>query len=411
MSSENAVPGNPLGKLDFRATSDDAWYSVMVELDGDIMRLQYCGFSEEHDQVFKASDFKSLSEVDDFEARFRPMSVQVQDSECSKVLQGDVVCTAFSFQHEDVRFYDALVEGVEHREHASKQGQEENEEEECLCTFILLWIHGPNAGNLTATSVESICRVQSSAQIDPKVASFLNIARERFLRNGAPVLISINDESPNINHKLSFFQCLKQEAGHAQLFVNTISEGGIGNHPERTIDEDTDFGGVENQYVILLENLDKGSSPSIVSEFIHRETAISPQVYLFLNLNSDPTTKGALMLDCEKKFQELSDFLDNPNHIILSSSGRPWVIIEKLSGNNILGVISAEIQMVKSQIIFQNGYIGSTNELKVVYLGTEEYQMAKLLKDLFVEFFNHQKQLGKRLAYDVGKILQRHDTV
>lgn len=112
MSSENAVPGNPLGKLDFRATSDDAWYSVMVELDGDIMRLQYCGFSEEHDQVFKASDFKSLSEVDDFEARFRPMSVQVQDSECSKVLQGDVVCTAFSFQHEDVRFYDALVEGV-----------------------------------------------------------------------------------------------------------------------------------------------------------------------------------------------------------------------------------------------------------------------------------------------------------
>ncbi|XP_041007032.1 uncharacterized protein LOC121251754 isoform X3 [Juglans microcarpa x Juglans regia] len=345
MSSENAVPGNPLAKLDFRATSDDAWYSVMVELDGDFMRLQYCGFSEEHDQAFKASDFKSLSEVDDFEARFRPMSVQVQDSECHKVLQGDVVCTAFSFQHEDVRFYDALVEGVEHREHASKQG----EEEECLCTFVVLWIHGPNAGNLTATSVENICQVQSSAQIDPKVASFLNIARERFLGNGAPVLTSKNDESPNINHKLSFFQCLKQEAGHAQLFASTISE--------------------------------------------------------------DPTTKGALMLDCEKKFQELSDFLDNPNHIILSSNGRPWVIIEKLSGNNILGVISAEIQMVKSQIIFQNGCIGSTNELKVVYLGTEEYQMAKLLKDLFVEFFNHQKQLGKRLAYDVGKILQRHDSV
>ncbi|XP_041007030.1 uncharacterized protein LOC121251754 isoform X1 [Juglans microcarpa x Juglans regia] len=407
MSSENAVPGNPLAKLDFRATSDDAWYSVMVELDGDFMRLQYCGFSEEHDQAFKASDFKSLSEVDDFEARFRPMSVQVQDSECHKVLQGDVVCTAFSFQHEDVRFYDALVEGVEHREHASKQG----EEEECLCTFVVLWIHGPNAGNLTATSVENICQVQSSAQIDPKVASFLNIARERFLGNGAPVLTSKNDESPNINHKLSFFQCLKQEAGHAQLFASTISEGGIGNHPERTIDEDTDFGGVENQHVILVENLDKGSSPSIVSEFIHRETSISPQVYLFLNLNSDPTTKGALMLDCEKKFQELSDFLDNPNHIILSSNGRPWVIIEKLSGNNILGVISAEIQMVKSQIIFQNGCIGSTNELKVVYLGTEEYQMAKLLKDLFVEFFNHQKQLGKRLAYDVGKILQRHDSV
>lgn len=106
------------------------------------------------------------------------------------------------------------------------------------------------------------------------------------------------------------------------VYVCIWSGGGIGNYPGRTIDEDTDFGGLENQYVILLENLDKGLSPSIVLEFIHRETSISPRVYLFLDLNSNPTMKGALMLDCEKKFQQLSDFLDNPNHIILSSSGR-----------------------------------------------------------------------------------------
>jgi hypothetical protein len=55
------------------------------------------------------------------------------------------------------------------------------------------------------------------------------------------------------------------------------------------------------------------------------------------------------------------------------------------------------------QIKLQQGSIGS-NELKVVHSGSEEYERAKLLKDLFEEFFNHRKGLQKRLDLDVGKI-------
>jgi hypothetical protein len=101
-----------------------------------------------------------------------------------------------------------------------------------------------------------------------------------------------------------------------------MSEAGrIDSHLERTI-QDTDIGGLGNHYVILLENLDKGLSPLSVAEFIHRETSISPQVYVFPNLTSAPSTQGALVLDCEMKFLKLSDFLDNSNHIIMSSRER-----------------------------------------------------------------------------------------
>jgi hypothetical protein len=57
--------------------------------------------------------------------------------------------------------------------------------------------------------------------------------------------------------------------------------------------------------------------------------------------------------------------------------------------------------------MLQQGSIGR-NELKVVHFGSEEYERARLLKDLFVEFFNHQKGLQKRLALDVGKIMLQH---
>lgn len=120
---------------------------------------------------------------------------------------------------------------MEYHEHARKQG----EEEECLCTFILYWLHGPKAGNLTATTIGQICQIQPSGQIDPQVASFLKLARERFLVNGSPALISKGNGSPNMQHKKRFLQCLKQ-TGYFQyevfyflskkkpVFVNLINE-------------------------------------------------------------------------------------------------------------------------------------------------------------------------------------------
>ncbi|XP_062152978.1 uncharacterized protein LOC133861253 isoform X2 [Alnus glutinosa] len=388
--------------LEFRSAGDDAWYSARVGLEGEVLRVKYLGFSEDDDEVFRASDFKSRREVDEFKDRFRAVSVQVQDSDCSEVVTGDRVCASFSFHDNDVRFYDAVVDGVERREHAQKQGGEE----ECSCVFILSWLHGPNAENLTATAIENICQVQSTAPIDPKVTSFLEVARERFIINREPALISKAGGSSNNKRKLSYFDLLKREKGRAKRTRAGITacpyEGRIDSHLERTI-QDTDIGGLGNHYVILLENLDKGLSPLSVAEFIHRETSISPQVYVFPNLTSAPSTQGALVLDCEMKFLKLSDFLDNSNHIIMSSRERPWVIIEKMSGHNALRA-SMWIQAVTSQIKLQQGSIGS-NELRVVHSGSEEYERAKLLKDLFEEFFNHRKGLQKRLDLDVGKIM------
>ena len=63
------------------------------------------------------------------------------------------------------------------------------------------------------------------------------------------------------------------------------------------------------------------------------------------------------------------------------------------------------------QRTLQNMSFGSSKGIKVVHVGTEEHKMAKLLKDLFVEFFNHQKRLHEKLDLDVENILQLHQAL
>ena len=101
-------------EMEYRADLDDAWYSVRVaaEENGDVLRVKFCGFSEEYDKVVRVSELKSKRDIHNLSERFRPMSVQVQDSDCSKVSVGDIVCASFAFREDDVRFYDALVDGV-----------------------------------------------------------------------------------------------------------------------------------------------------------------------------------------------------------------------------------------------------------------------------------------------------------
>jgi len=98
--------------LEFRSPGDDAWYSARVAVEGEVLRVNYLGFSEEDDEVFRASSFKSRREVDVFKDRFRAVSIQVEDSNCSEVVTGDRVCASFSFHDDDVRFYDAFVDGL-----------------------------------------------------------------------------------------------------------------------------------------------------------------------------------------------------------------------------------------------------------------------------------------------------------
>lgn len=59
-------------------------------------------------------------------------------------------------------------------EHSFKDG-----DELCNCDFILRWLHGPNAGNITVGELKDICTIQSKPEVDPAVTSFLQMARER----------------------------------------------------------------------------------------------------------------------------------------------------------------------------------------------------------------------------------------
>lgn len=88
------------------------------------------------------------------------------------------------------------------------------------------------------------------------------------------------------------------------------------------IEQDTDFGGMKHQYMILLENLDKGLSPVKLAKFLHGQTSILPRVYIFPTLSDESYARGAVVLNCGKNLDRLCGFLDNPHHVIVSSQGR-----------------------------------------------------------------------------------------
>lgn len=100
--------------LEFKSPADDAWYNVFVlpEKDYNILRIKYCDFPDENDNVFDANSFNTLNELEDFADRFRPESHQLQDSECFLVHRGMVVCASYSFRDDDLRFYDAVIDEV-----------------------------------------------------------------------------------------------------------------------------------------------------------------------------------------------------------------------------------------------------------------------------------------------------------
>lgn len=93
-------------------------------------------------------------------------------------------------------------------------------------------------------------------------------------------------------------------------------------HHTQRIKEESDIGGIENHYVVLIDNVDKDMSPSTITEFIHRQTSISVRVFVLPSSTAETFTKGAIVLDSKKNLQKLCEFLDSPNHIIVSRRGR-----------------------------------------------------------------------------------------
>ncbi|KAM7272882.1 hypothetical protein ACFE04_027546 [Oxalis oulophora] len=118
--------------MEYRDTSDEAWYSVIILHEANTLHVKYDCVPISPDKVYyvsveskklknweKLSTFDELTELD---GRFRPLSIQLQDNECRKVSPGLVVYAAFSnTDHTELKYYDAIVD------------DEEEEEEELVC--------------------------------------------------------------------------------------------------------------------------------------------------------------------------------------------------------------------------------------------------------------------------------------
>ncbi|KAF3445278.1 hypothetical protein FNV43_RR14973 [Rhamnella rubrinervis] len=172
---------------------------------------------------------------------------------------------------------------------------------------------------------------------------------------------------------------------------------------------DKDHGGVGN-YLILVENLDKDLTSVKLMEFVHEQVSISCQAFICPSLSSEIYTRCYIVLDSKMNFEKLCGFLENPDHIIVSSRGRPLVITEKTSVHDTLRASMETIVHHVFQDISWSENIGSTNyELKIVRSGTKEYMKASVLRDLFKEYSDYHKGLHKRLAFEEDKILQLYN--
>ncbi|KAL9670660.1 hypothetical protein QQ045_008216 [Rhodiola kirilowii] len=139
--------------------------------------------------------------------------------------------------------------------------------------------------------------------------------------------------------------------------------------------------------------MEKDLSTSTVTKFIHKETTILPEAHIFPSLKTDLFTRGILKVHTEREFEKLLEFLENPNHIIVSSHNRPWVVTEMLSGEDYMGTTMEHC----------NG-MESNSELKVICSGTDEYLVSKKHKENYTEFNRHHKLVLRRLAFEEEKI-------
>ncbi|KAF7140481.1 hypothetical protein RHSIM_Rhsim06G0177900 [Rhododendron simsii] len=430
-ATTKAPPGNatatsqddgPPYDLEFRSSVDDAWYTARVVLEApDTLVVKFLDFYEWNDERFSAGDFRSAEAVDEFLGRVRPLSQQLQDNQCSRVIEGMTVCASFSFVTDEIKFYDAVVEAVHYVEHSFAK-----EEEECLCSFLLFWQHGPNEGNVTSGSIADITLIQHFSQLHSTLASFVKMAKEKVrvtsFASGSVcdanaltfknVKLGKEDNHLSNDRKSSLSQNGLQASniiknGVRQSGSLLLTREGNSRKCHEANRQDKDLGGSNmgetgiHQF-ILIENLELDLSPSSIMEFIHKQTSISAEAYIFPNLSSESFMRGAIVVECKKKLKKIYDFLNNPDHIVTSSRGRPWFITEKFLRCGTFRATGSLMPISQSKIKSRS----IDDELKVERRGGKEYNRAKRLREVFMDFVEHQQGLHKSLALEEKMILQ-----
>ncbi|KAK4413605.1 hypothetical protein Salat_2773200 [Sesamum alatum] len=409
--------------LEYRASEDDAWYSVAVELDAlaQTLSVKYQCFPEPYEAVFSADGFKTEAQVQELVQRFRPLSHQLQDHECGNLDIGTTVCAAHGSGVDDLRFFDAVIEAVNRQTHSFA-----GREEECLCTFVLFWLHGHGAGTLTSANIASICTIEPFPQIDPRISAFAILAEEKITSSKSISVLDCSGSASkgqtsykwhickSVDTNLEPSQNRLQETGPSTMRKSPMwkseDSGSMSNHKQwKNQDEDIgpapcNFDGLataEGCHFIPINNLEKDLIPSTIKKFIYKQTGILPQAFVFPRLLSDPFARGAIVVDCRKKFQIINEFLDNPNHLIVSSRGRPWVITEEVTGT-VRTTIWNLIPRAPDGIQYKR----TDEELVIVQSGTESYKRAKQLRDLFLEFVHHELQVCKKLVSEEKRMLR-----
>ncbi|XP_016580458.2 uncharacterized protein LOC107878091 isoform X2 [Capsicum annuum] len=354
--------------LEYKGNDDDSWYSVRIVIKGKKMTVKYKGYPKKFDVVFDSGEFKSKEEVDEMVRRFRSVSPQLQDSECGRLKEGMVVCVGCNaFGGEDMLFYDAVIEAIHNVDHSFSN------REECLCTFVVSWLHGPKKGQLTSTRIEGMCIIESVAQVGPKIAPFLKL----------------------VNQNLGKSSCMLTSASKYEI---SASEGSSCENGGSNLSIISSFEGINSAKSIV--DVTTGATNSIYSRLWEDDKDLGVQAYILPSL-SMPYARGILVVDSEDTRQKILQFLDSLTHLIVSSTGRPLVITERNLRHGMIKMWSGSYEP-------QDMCVGTSldKDLMVVHSGTEAYETAKQLKDLFQEFTSHQRELYKKFSVEEMTILQ-----
>lgn len=84
--------------------------------------------------------------------------------------------------------------------------------------------------------------------------------------------------------------------------------------------DDMDVGGA--LYMVIVENLEKEISPFTIMEFIQQQVSITCQASVSASKSSELYTRAIILLDNKENLEKFSDFLESPDHVIISSAGR-----------------------------------------------------------------------------------------
>ncbi|KAM3395135.1 hypothetical protein P3S68_004140 [Capsicum galapagoense] len=318
--------------------------------------------------------------------RFRSVSPQLQDSECGRLKEGMVVCVGCNaFGGDDMLFYDAVIEA----------------------------------------------HTQCVAEVGPKIAPFLKLVNRNFGKSSCMLTSASKYEKTasegssceNGGSNLSIISSF--EGMNSSKSIVDVTTGAKIRKYSRLWEDDKDLGWqCPSYHLLLIENLERNLLPSSFRNFIHEHTSVSVQAYIFPS-PSMQYASGIIVVDAKRSVRRYSSFwiipptllcpqLEVEDLVILDTAistsemkyineeAEPLVVTERNLRHDMINMWSGSYEPQDMHLV-----TSLDKDLMVVHSGTEAYERAKQLKDLFQEFTSHQQVLYKRFAVEEMMILQK----